>query len=105
MIAFSSDDFEHMARARIVAFKRIADALGENHAITKMMGGLAWGRYDCEPSPSNKGLRAGAEAKGFLDGYFASLNLWARDNDTKAQRVMLDLYPRGYSKFREGMTP
>jgi hypothetical protein len=100
MIAYSADDFAHMARLRVAAFRKIAEALGKNHAITKMMGGLAWGRYDCEPSASNKGLRAGAEAKGFLDGYFECLNLWARDNDPPAQRTMLDLYPRGYSQFR-----
>jgi hypothetical protein len=100
MIAYSAEDFAHMARLRVAAFRKIAEALGKNHAVTKMMGGLAWGRYDCEPSPSNSGLRAGATAKGFLDGYYQCLNLWARDNDTKAQLTMNNLYPHGHSKFR-----
>ena len=94
---YGADDYAHMARARALAFKHIADQLGKDHKITKMMGALAWGRYSREPNPS-AGLRAYVEAKGFLDGVFDVLNLWARDNDGMAQRIMLDEYPRAYSK-------
>jgi len=58
---------------------------------------LAWGRYKAETGPQPN-LRTAIEAKGFLDGFFDALNLWARDNDTGAQRIMLDLYPLGMKK-------
>jgi hypothetical protein len=106
MIQYSTADYAHMRRVREHAFIRIVGRLGPAHAITKMLGPLAWGRYDAAPSPGNEGrLRAEVAAKAFLDGYFAAINLWARDHDAKAQRVLIDEYPRGYSTAREKVLP
>lgn len=91
---YKKADYEAMVRARIIAFTRIASELGEDHQITKMMGSLAWGRHGAEYGPGG-GLKDAVEAFGFLNGFFACLNLWARDNDRKAQKMMLDNYPRG----------
>jgi hypothetical protein len=96
MIAYKKEDYVSMARARVTAFQRIARELGPEHAITKMMGTLSHGRHQCEHG-TDFGLREAVEEKGFLDGFFNCLNLWARDNDGKAQRVMLNHYPSGYS--------
>ena len=92
----------HMMRLRVHAFQQIADKLGKDHPITKMMGPRSYGRHPFETGPEVT-LRNAIEGKASLDGAFDILNLWARDNDTEAQRVMLDIWPRGYSKYREEM--
>ena len=96
---YSTDDFLYMMRLREAAFREIAGKLGKEHAITKMMGGRAWGRHPFETGPEPT-LRKAIEGKASLDGAFDILNLWARDNDTAAQRVMLDLWPSGYRSSR-----
>jgi hypothetical protein len=95
---YGANDYRHMVNIRTTAFQAIARKLGKDHSITKMMGTLAWGRFKCEGGPSG-GLREAVEAKGFLDGSFDILNLWARDNDSKAQRIMLEIYPSGYKSM------
>lgn len=92
---YSKDDYALMYLKRKSALQKIADKLGKDHQITKMMGTMAWGRNNSEPGVS-AGLREYVEAKGFLDGAFNILNLWARDNDLNAQRIMLSVYPSGY---------
>lgn len=94
-INYSREDFQHMASRRKVAFKAIAAKLGKEHAITKMMGSLAWGRHDFEEGADGN-LRTAVEDKAALDGAFSILNQWARDHDPKAQRIMVELYPRAY---------
>lgn len=89
------EEYDRLNGRRRYAFEQIAKALGKNHAITKMMGGLSYGRHRREQGV-NGSLRKAAEELGFLDGYFDCLNLWARDHDSKAQQVMLGLYPSGY---------
>lgn len=94
-LRFRKKDYELMAHRRKIAFQGIARRLGKDHEITKMMGGLAWGRSNFE-TPLESGLQDSIREMSALDGAFSILNLWARDHDTKAQRVMLDLYPNGF---------
>jgi hypothetical protein len=96
MIAYTQKDYALMVSRRVAAFRKIAHRLGKDHQITKMMGGLSYGRYEGDPG-TDSSLRAWSGAKGYLDGYFACLNLWARDHDSGAQMIMLDEYPRGYA--------
>ena len=86
-----------MGRLRESALTQIARKRGKEHAITKMMGTAAWGRHPFETGPEQR-LRNAVEYKAGLDGMFHILNLWARDNDRGAQRIMLDIYPTNYSQ-------
>jgi hypothetical protein len=96
---YKKDDYNLMAHKRVYAFVSIARALGKDHAITKMMGSLAHGRHHFEQGPSGN-LQTAVREMAALDGYFDCLNLWARDNDPKAQRVMNDLYPRSFESAK-----
>lgn len=81
---------------RTQAFRKIAEVLGKNHPITKLMGPLAWGRHEFEGGPDDKGLRFEAMKLGYLIGRYDTLNTWARDNDQKGQRVMIDHWPTSW---------
>lgn len=96
-MSYSQRDYEHMGQRREAAFSAIARKLGKDHAITKMMGTLSYGRHHAEIGPDSN-LRKEIERFAFLNGYFDCLNHWARDHDPKAQRIMLDLWPGSYSK-------
>jgi hypothetical protein len=89
---YKKKDFEHMANKRRNALSVIADKLGKEHTITKMMGGMAWGRNNPEPHPGY-GAKDAIRGMGYLDGSFHILNIWARDNDRTAQKIMLAIYP------------
>ena len=95
MNGYSKEDYLFMAQRRVSAFREIARKLGKEHAITKMMGTLAWGRHKAETGPQPT-LCSAVAMVAFLDGYFDALNVWARDNDSGAQRIMLENYPTGY---------
>ena len=97
MVAYSNDDYVFMVLRRLTAFKKIADSLGKDHPITKMMGGRAWGRHRYERG-TDVSLRSVVEEFGSLNGAFDILNTWAGEYDRKAQRIMIDLYPRGMEK-------
>lgn len=77
---------------RMRAFGSIATELGKDHPVTRMMDSLAWGRHGAEWGGEGPKLKTATYALGFLDGFFDSINTWARDNDQKAQRVMLKFY-------------
>ncbi len=96
MNGFTKAQYEHNYYQRLYAFKKIADALGKEHAITKMMGQLAWSRHDHEPGiqPTKDSY---VFATGVLTGAFDTLNRWARENDYSAQRKMLDIWPRSWA--------
>jgi hypothetical protein len=96
-LRFTKEDWEWMAVQRRVAFQKIADRLGEKHPITKAMGDRAWGRHNCDYGPDG-GLQDAIRAASALDGAFDILNRWARDNDAKAQRVMLEIYPLSFQR-------
>jgi hypothetical protein len=98
---YKKEDYQHMARIRVVAFKEIAKRLGKEHPITRMMGSLAWGRHDWEqgPQPNLHGAIGELYA---LNGVFSVLNAWARDHDSGAQRLMLSLWPRGFESSPHG---
>ncbi len=94
---FKKQDYDKMAVNRKIALMDIANKLGLEHPITKMMGSLAWGRHNAEQGPETS-LRTAVREMAYLDGAFNVLNLWARDNDRKAQRIMLDLYPSKWER-------
>ncbi len=100
MMNYKTEDYDWMAMKRRLAFQFIARKLGENHKITKMMGGLSHGRNDKEGNIEGHNLRSAVEEKGYLDGCFHILNLWARDNDRKAQKVLHEFYPSGYEQHK-----
>jgi hypothetical protein len=100
MNAFSRADYDAMSRDRISAFRRIADRLGKENPVTKMMGSLARGRHKAEQGPEGN-LRTAVKEYGFLEGYFDALNLWARDHDYSAQRVMLEEWPTGMRRANQ----
>jgi hypothetical protein len=89
-----------LVRARLRSFQAIAEALGKEHTITKMMGSLAWGRHGAEWGPGSDHIRTVSYALGFLDGCFDILNKWASDNDHKAQRVMTTTYKADFAVKR-----
>lgn len=97
MVTFDRKHYDGLSDDRIRAFRKIADELGKDHPITRMMGTLAWGRFKAEQGPGGT-LRTAVEAYGFLNGYFDALNHWARDNDRDAQRVMLRHWPSGMAR-------
>ncbi len=93
------EDYELMCDRRRYAFKEIAKQLGKGHQITVLMGALAWGRNEYQRGPGRTAVNAHEEF-GYLEGCFHILNIWARDNDEKGQRVMLKHWPRGYESAR-----
>lgn len=99
---YSAKDYAYTARIRVRAFTLIADKLGKNHEITKMMGSLSYGRHRWERGPDRQGLRDCATEFGFLCGFFDCLSLWARDHDPNAQRIMLELMPSGMATEERG---
>ena len=104
MINFKKQDYDLMANHRKIAFKRIAEKLGNEHPITKMMGSMAWGRNKAEQGVEQS-LRTAVREMSFLDGAFEILNTWARDNDRTAQRIMLDLYPSSWEQVKKEESP
>lgn len=95
-VNLNREQYERLNSARRSAFKEIAKKLGPKHKITKMMGGLAWGRHRAEQGPGGN-LRSSIEEFGYLNGFYDALNLWARDHDHEAQRVMTTTMPTGYT--------
>ena len=75
------------------ALQQIATHLGKGHTVTKMLGPLAWGRHNWETGP-NRTLENSIVLAAALDGVFHTINMWARDNDTVAQRSIIDIYRR-----------
>ena len=72
-------------------FRRIATALGQDHTITKMLGPLACGRHDWELGPHPL-LPQAIRRAGALEGYFAAINMWARDHDRGAQGKIVKIW-------------
>lgn len=93
---YKKDDYNYMASLRRSAFVQIASKLGPDHKITQLMGCMSYGRNDVEQGQQGN-LQTAVRETAFLDGCFHILNVWARDNAPKAQKV-LNLYPRGYSR-------
>ena len=79
-----------LATRRRNAIQEIAEALGKYHAITTMMGSMAWGRHDWEGNPGT--IQGAIRQASALEGAFWVLNIWARDNDSVAQSKMLDIW-------------
>jgi len=75
------------------SFCEIAKALGPDHTITQMLGPLAWGRHDWELGPHPL-LPQAIRRSGALEGYFAAINMWARDHDRGAQVKILQIWHR-----------
>lgn len=93
---YKKEDYNHMAHLRKLALVEIAQQLGKEHTITRLMGSMAYGRNNAEQGPEGN-LQSAIREMSFLDGCFHVLNTWARDNDPKAQLLMRS-YPHGFSK-------
>jgi hypothetical protein len=96
-MSYKKEDFNHMASLRRRAMVLIAQELGQEHNITKLMGSMSYGRNDAEQGPGEN-LKTAIREMAFLDGCFCVLNTWAAINDKAAQSKMLKIYPRGYTK-------
>ena len=83
---------------RIEAFRLICKQLGKDHAVTKMLGSLAWGRHPWETG-SHVTLENSIVLASALDGVYETINLWARDHDGKAQNTIIDIY----RQYKNGM--
>lgn len=94
---YNKDDYNYMAAIRKNAFVKIANKLGKEHPITKMMGSLAWGRHNAEQGVEGN-LHTAIREMAYLDGFYDCLNLWMRDNDRGTQHLIRDMYPRNYEK-------
>lgn len=75
-------------------FRSIAETLGKEHPLVTMMGELAWGRHNWELGVAAY-LEQAIKRVGALEGYFEAMNIWARDNQPEAQRVMLKIWYGG----------
>ena len=84
------EEWASLALRRERALWQICQELGEKHPITKMLGTLAWRRHQWETSTPN--LQSTIVEAAALDGVFAVVNLWARDNDPEVQRTILRLW-------------
>lgn len=94
---YKRDDYNCMASLRRSALVQIAQKLGKDHRITQLMGCMSYGRNEAEQGPEGN-LQSAVREMAFLDGCFHILHCVARANDDiKAQRVMCDLYPRGFA--------
>ena len=78
-------------QCRIYALQAIAKKLGKEHPVTKMLGSLAWGRHEWEYG-SRANLQAAIILASAMDGVYHTINLWARDNDKKAQNIIITTY-------------
>lgn len=96
---YSKKDWTYMASRRRRAFQLIAEKLGKDHPVTKMMRERAWGRNRYEHGPEFT-VDDIVHETGALDGAFDVLNGWARDNDAGAQQIMLALYPMGRERAK-----
>ena len=97
---FRREDYEARRSRQQRAFREIARQLGEAHAITKMMGTRAWGRHPFEGGPEQTAKGVIYEV-GAFDGAFDILNLWARDHDSRAQQIMVKLWPFSWAREKE----
>lgn len=91
---FKKEEYNTVARVKVGAMFKIAKALGEDHAITKLMGSFAWGRHDAEQGPDSN-LQTAIREMAFVDGYYKALVRWASINDRKALKIMVEIYPQG----------
>lgn len=82
------DDWNRLASQRRHALQQIASDLGKDHQITQMMGAMAWGKNNAEQGPEGT-LQTAINEAAYLEGAFHILNLWARDNDFKAQNILI----------------
>lgn len=86
----TKDDYAKRERAAVRAFQSTAERLGKKHAMTELMGTLAWGRHHFERGPSRQGLKDVVYTAGALAGMYDILNRWGLLNDREAQRVLID---------------
>jgi len=89
-MTISKEEYGRRAQQIRLGFIRFAGQLKKEHPAVLMMGPLAWGRHDEELSVSNiNNLRNIVIVYGFLKGAKDIINRWCRDNDQKAQALLL----------------
>lgn len=89
-MTWTKEEYKRRERAAVRAFVNTAKELGKGHSMTRLMGSLAWGRHPFERGPSDQGLKDCIYAAAGLDGMYQVLNMWGREYDTAAQRVLID---------------
>jgi hypothetical protein len=93
---FKKVDYIYMLNLRIGAFVKIGSRLEKDHPLMLMMGSLSYGRHAFETGP-NPNLQDAVRAMSGLDGIFEAMKGWARANDPILQRMMLSIYPKGFT--------
>lgn len=94
---YKKADYTYMAALRVRALCQIANKLGKEHTVTKLMGCAAWGRSDFEHGPDSN-LQTEIIHKAGLDGMVCILKTWCRLNgDNCAMRVINEFYPGGFT--------
>lgn len=88
------EDLDRLRRQWARALESIAREVGSNSDVYKIMGTVAWGRYDGEPAASGDGLTHIAMGYGFLMGVrYATLNA-ARHFDLNGEKQLARIYDR-----------
>ena len=98
---YKREDYAHMARLRCSGLAKIAQVLGKEHMVTKLMGSAAWGRSDFEHGPDTN-LQTEIRWMAGQDGMVEILKSWCRCNgDDKTMRIINEHYPRGFTSFKK----
>jgi len=88
-VRLTKADYLVLAARRKRALMSVAEQLGKEHALTKMMDCMAWGRSAAEQTGSGTTLQTAVAEWAYLVGAYDVLNTWARDNDIKGQIVLV----------------
>ena len=90
----TKDRWVSLGSQREIAFREIAETLGKEHTVTKMLGSLAWGRHDWEMGGGKPTLERAIIRAAALHGYFQAINQWARRHDLTAQDQILAIWDK-----------
>ena len=89
MSGWTKDQYANAEHAYMVALQDVAKQLGEDHPVTKLMGGFAWGRHEKQGGPDSNNLRDRAVAYGYVVGCERMLIKFCNHiGDTDARRVI-----------------
>lgn len=94
---YKKEDYLHMGRLRQRALILVAQDLGEEHPITKMMGSASYGRHAFETGPQPN-LQSAIYFKAGLDGMFEVLHRAAHiADDDQAIKSLQKHFPRNFT--------
>ena len=89
--AMNKEQWIELGNKRQQALQCIAEQLGKEHTVTKMLGSLARGRHNWETGP-NRTLQSSIVLAAALDGVYETINIWARDHDCRAHDIIINTY-------------